>query len=122
MTGARAFRVLRRLDGAVQDGGVNVIPDRIAEMLEQHPLVARAAVRLAPDGGRLKALIVPAGEVAEAVVQTALTAWIAANLSAAEQPRSLTFAAALPAGGYGKPADWQEAAPALSPEPEPALA
>jgi acyl-CoA synthetase (AMP-forming)/AMP-acid ligase II len=60
MAGDRSFHVLRRQDGAVQVGGINVFPSRVAEVLARHPLVAQASVRLAApeQGGRLKALIV----------------------------------------------------------------
>jgi len=51
------FRLIGRHDGAVQVGGVNVIPGQVRVVLMQHPAVANVAVRLMrPDeGNRLKA-------------------------------------------------------------------
>ena len=110
MEGARACRVLRRIDGAVQVGGVNVYPARVAAALATHALVAEARVRLS-EGGRLKALVVPRPADADADgVRRELLAWVAANLPVAERPRSITVLPRLPADALGKPLDWAEAA------------
>jgi acyl-coenzyme A synthetase/AMP-(fatty) acid ligase len=65
--GDRRFTLAGRRDGAVQIGGHNVHPARIAERLRTHPLVADAVVRpMRPDEGtRLKAFIVLAEGVEE---------------------------------------------------------
>jgi acyl-coenzyme A synthetase/AMP-(fatty) acid ligase len=100
--------VVRRIDGAVQVGGVNVYPARIAAALAAHPMVAEARVRLA-DAGRLKALVVP--RLADAdpeTVRAALRVWIDANLPVAERPRSITVLARLPTDALGKAQDWPE--------------
>ncbi|KAA2237947.1 AMP-binding protein [Salinarimonas soli] len=104
----RTFTLAGRRDGAVQVGGQNVHPARIAEHLRTHPLVADAAVRLMrPDEGtRLKAFLVLAPGTDEAEAREALTAWIAGAFSAPERPVALTFGAALPVGAMGKAADW----------------
>ena len=111
MAGARAFHVQRRCDGAVQVGGCNVYPARVALALEGHPLVAQARVRLAAQGGRLKAVVVPRDPAADAdAVRRELEDWIARHLPTPERPRSLVVAARLPVGALGKDGDWMEAA------------
>ena len=111
MAGARTFHVLRRADGALQVGGINVYPQQVACTLEKHPMVAHARVRLASpnQGGRLKALLVPKDPAANAAaVRTAVETWMKTQLSGPEWPRSLTIAPALPQAALGKDADWVE--------------
>jgi long-chain acyl-CoA synthetase len=93
-----------RRDDAVQVGGVNVYPARVAEVLRQHPGVRDAAVRLMrPDeGSRLKAFVVGEGEH----LVPLLEAWAAGRLAVAERPASFTVGAALPRQRSGKLADW----------------
>lgn len=50
------FRPAGRTDGAVQVGGVNVWPERVAATLGEHPAVADCAVRLDPESGRPQGL------------------------------------------------------------------
>lgn len=108
MAGERCFHVLRRRDGAVQVGGINVYPARIAAMLEAHPSVARAQVRLA-EGGRLKALVVRSHRDTDPnKLRAELNAWMASRLAPAEQPRSLTIADDMPTGLLGKHGNWTE--------------
>lgn len=105
----RHFRPVGRRDGAVQIGGVNVFPDAIAARLARHPEVAAASVRLMrpEEGSRLKAFIVPRAPDADPLpLRARLEAWSQAELSAAEQPKSYSFGAALPQGAMGKKADW----------------
>jgi 4-coumarate--CoA ligase (photoactive yellow protein activation family) len=107
--GERAFVPAGRLDQAVQVGGVNVHPAATAAVLERHPGVAQASVRLMrPDEGqRLKAFIVPADAGApEAALAAELTAWARAHLTMAARPVSFTFGSNLPRTKQGKPADW----------------
>lgn len=105
-TGPRSFRLAGRVDGAVQVGGVNIWPDRVAAWLASQAGVAEASVRLA--GPRLKAFIVPDTGTGtdtpslEASLRRAMTA----GLTAPERPVRLTFGAALPRSALGKPADW----------------
>lgn len=106
---ARHFRVLGRRDGAVQVGGVNVHPERIAAVLLEHPEVAEAAVRLMrpEEGSRLKAFVVPRQPGAdEAALRASLAAQVEARLSPPERPRAFTFGPALPLTPMGKRADW----------------
>lgn len=105
MTGPDAFTLRGRRDGAVQVGGINVYPGRVAAALERHPGVAAARVR--PGAGRLKALIVPADPAGDgAGLRRELRAWMARELTVPERPGALTIAAALPTGAMGKDADW----------------
>ncbi|MFY7960829.1 MAG: AMP-binding protein [Elsteraceae bacterium] len=99
-----------RLDGAVQVGGVNVFPTRIAEALTAHPAVAAAAVRLMrPDEGtRLKAFVVPVDPTADLdLLRKELNEWASSALAVAERPRAFRFGARLPTGPLGKPTDWE---------------
>ncbi len=101
------FLPVGRIDAAVQVGGVNVFPERVAATLRAHALVQDAAVRLMrPDeGARLKAFIVPvAGAPADLVA--ALDAHARAQLSSAERPAAYNVGAALPRQRNGKLADW----------------
>jgi 4-coumarate--CoA ligase (photoactive yellow protein activation family) len=107
--GDRHVRPAGRTEGAVQVGGHNVIPARIAAVLAKRPGVAAAAVRLmAPaEGDRLKAFVVPddpAGDLA--ALEAQLWAWIDTNLTVPERPKSLVFGSALPVANLGKAADW----------------
>jgi 4-coumarate--CoA ligase (photoactive yellow protein activation family) len=107
----RSFTVRRRADGAVQIGGVNVFPKHVAETLAQHPMIAQARVRPSQldEGGRLKALIVPRDITAPVdELRRTVQDWMATHLTAAERPRSLTFAVCLPKGALGKDSDWSE--------------
>ena len=104
------YHVHGRLDGAVQVGGVNVFPDRVAEVLRKHPGVAGVAVRLMlpSEGVRLKAFVMahdPATDHNHLLRE--LEALAAEELSTAERPRAYSFGSALPTGPMGKAADWQ---------------
>lgn len=104
----RQFRPLRRTDKAVQVGGVNVYPERVAAVMASHPLVRECAVRLMrpEEGQRLKAFVVPGEGVREDDLRRELKGWMAARLGAAEIPKSLTFGPELPVNPMGKAADW----------------
>jgi long-chain acyl-CoA synthetase len=95
------FRVTGRKDGAVQVGGVNVFPARIADQIKAIEGVSDCAVRLGA-GGRLKAFLVLSAGVDTSRVET----WIAANLSAPERPKGITVGDALPRDALGKLCDW----------------
>lgn len=104
-----AFHVLHRRDGAVQVGGINVYPDKVAQKLRQHPLVADCAVRLMQhtDNPRLKAFVVPAREMETDSLRSHLSLWIQQNLSAPERPVCLSFGKKIPKNEMGKTADWE---------------
>ncbi|QJE73938.1 AMP-binding protein [Aerophototrophica crusticola] len=106
--GLDLFRVGARRDGAVQVGGTNVFPDRVAAILREHPGVADAAVRPFPagEGLRLKAAVVPAAGQDPDALRADLDRWAATRLTPAERPRSLVLLDALPRTTLGKPADW----------------
>jgi tyrosine ammonia-lyase len=103
------IHVAGRRDNAIQVGGVNVFPVRIAAVLEDHPAVAAAAVRPhpVPGGLRLKAFVVPSDPDADPAALTAeLARWADGRLEPHERPRSWTVGPALPRNAMGKPADW----------------
>lgn len=97
-----------RQDGAVQVGGTNVYPARIAALLLARPGVAKAAVRLMKpeEGVRLKAFIVPESQVCTKDLHGELEKWIDTHLFAVERPKALTFGNTLPMNPFGKDADW----------------
>ena len=103
------FRVGPRYDAAVQVGGINVFPSRVAEVLRRHANVSDVAVRLmrADEGNRLKAYVVPASGVDDREAFVAdLERWIDRELAVHERPRAIRVGARLPAGATGKAADW----------------
>jgi long-chain acyl-CoA synthetase len=109
--GDDCFTVGPRRDAAVQVGGVNVFPERVRQVLLEHPLVEDAAVRLMrPDEGvRLKAFVVPrdgAGAGAGAAFTQDLRAWMDVRLAPMERPKAITLGQQLPRGALGKSADW----------------
>ena len=107
-SGAAAFRLTGRRDGAVQVGGINVSPSAVADRLRTRPGVRDAAVRLMRpgEGNRLKAFLVPEDGVDAEALRGAVAAWAAANLSTAERPTAFTLGPALPLTPLGKGADW----------------
>jgi long-chain acyl-CoA synthetase len=106
--GERLFHLAGRIDGALQVGGVNVYPARIAALLAECKGVRAAVVRLtAPEqGSRLKAFIVPDLGVDLIRLEDDIEAWSVQGLSAAERPISFTFGKDLPLTDFGKPDDW----------------
>ena len=106
--GSRTFRLLGRVDDAVQVGGINVHVDRIANLLAGRPGVHAAAVRLRDTkyGARLKAFIVPEPGVDQEDLEIDLADWSARHLSPAELPTSFSFGPSIPTSDLGKPIDW----------------
>ena len=104
----RHFRVAGRIDAAVQVGGINVFPKRVSAVLQTHPLVREAAVRLmtANEGQRLKAFVVPKLGADLGALQTELALWANQHLSVPERPKSYTFGRRLPVNESGKACDW----------------
>lgn len=97
-----------RKDDAVQVGGVNVFPQRIAEQLASLPGVSAARVRLMRpgEGDRLKAYIVPAKGQSASELRQQLLQWSEHHLNAPERPRAFNFGPALPVNTLHKAADW----------------
>jgi long-chain acyl-CoA synthetase len=106
--GGSRFELAGRLDGAVQVGGINVYPDRVAVHLRERLGVRDAAVRLMrpEEGTRLKAFIVPEVAADLTALRADLYAWIDSVLPVAERPTAITFGSSLPKGVMGKIADW----------------
>ena len=104
-TGDRAVRPTGRRDGAVQIGGHNVWPDRVAQILRETDGVAEVAVRLHANG-RLKAFIVPHDAQDPATLSAALDRVVVEKLEDPERPKSFRFGDRLPRGDMGKLTDW----------------
>lgn len=104
----REFTLGGRLDGAVQVGGTNVFPERIAARIKSHPAIADCAVRLmsSHEGNRLKAFVVWKNGVQSSPPSGAFESWLRSEFSAAERPTSVTTGLALPRNEFGKLADW----------------
>lgn len=108
--GQERFRLGGRQDDAVQVGGINVFPARVAAVLLRHPQVAQAAVRLMrpEEGSRLKAFVVPTTGAPDAALFIAdLTRWIDGQLAVPERPKAIRLGASLPVSESGKAADWR---------------
>ena len=106
----RRFVPERRGDNAVQVGGINVYPEKVAALIRTHPLVRDCAVRLMrpEEGARLKAFIVPAlpKEQAAKAFGKSFHTWLAARLETASRPKRITLGDALPTNSIGKSSDW----------------
>ncbi len=116
-TSPRQYHPRGRVDGAVQVGGVNVYPARVAAQLQQLEWIADAAVRPMTDanGTRLKAFVVPAAAPTwtrrqERSWEQDLRDWCAQHLSDPERPAHIRFGQALPVSPLGKHCDWPTAA------------
>ncbi|MCG2594966.1 4-coumarate--CoA ligase [Ramlibacter sp. XY19] len=106
--GERAFTVGGRNDQAVQVGGINVFPARVRDVLCRHPAVADAAVRLMrpEEGARLKAFVVPRGDLDPDEVRRLVRSLVDGELATAERPKAISIGASLPRNAQGKLADW----------------
>lgn len=107
-SGQRRFEPVGRRDQAVQVGGVNVYPGRVAELIGSHPQVMDCAVRLMgpEEGERLKAFVVPRPGADENKIRRELSGLFRSRLDPPERPGSLVFGQALPRSISGKAADW----------------
>ncbi len=104
--GDRSLRPIGRRDGAVQVGGHNVWPGRIADILRAIDGVADAAVRLHVDG-RLKAFIVPDDDDCDAdELRGRIDRAAADQLTGPERPKCIRFGNMLPHDAMGKLCDW----------------
>ncbi len=105
-----------RTDGAVQVGGINVFPDRVAAIIRQHERVADCTVRITHLGGdmaraRLKVFVVPlatSGEtdVTDDGLARELEQYADAHLAPLERPAMWQFGERLPRNAMGKLVDW----------------
>ena len=103
--GDRGLRPTGRRDGAVQVGGHNVWPGRVAAMLRTLDGVVDAAVRL-NDDGRLKAFVVRDETADPGLLSVRIDQAIADRLAGPERPKSIRFGRALPRDALGKLTDW----------------
>lgn len=106
--GPRSFVPGRRRDKAVQVASVNVYPEHVRAVLEEHPGVDQCLVRLMrPDEGyKLKAFVVPAPGWTAHSLRPELRKLAAARLSDVQRPGSYAFGEDIPRGPLGKPTDW----------------
>lgn len=103
------FHVLGRHDGAIQIGGFNVHPEKVAHCLKNHHHVEDAHVRTFDHGGekRLKAFVIPAvNEEDMDQLEIALRQYCRAELNGPEQPLQYRFGDQFPRNDMGKLADW----------------
>ncbi len=104
----RTFTHSRRLDKAVQVGGVNVYPDHVQKLFLEQVGVKDCYVRIMrpEEGARLKAFIVPEQGQDIQALRKVLTSFSRKNLSEAQRPGAYTFGEDIPRGPLGKPSDW----------------
>ncbi|MBO4300092.1 MAG: AMP-binding protein [Desulfovibrio sp.] len=103
----RRFVPQGRRDHAVQVGGVNVFPERVARVLASHPDVYECAVRLMrpEEGQRLKAFVVPTAQATHHLLQE-LRTLARKRLCVEERPSIYTLGKELPRNAMGKLTDW----------------
>ena len=106
----RKFKPERRTDKAVQVGGINVYPERVAALIRTYPHVHDCAVRLMrpEEGTRLKVFIVPDMplDVAAEHFGKSFRHWLAENFKTAARPKRIRLGSELPRNSMGKAADW----------------
>lgn len=102
------FHVCGRRDAAVQVGGVNVFLERVRQVLLAHPQVQEAAVRrmTQEEGERIKAFVVPRGNVDRQALPQVLDRWSAQHLTSPERPKAFAVGDHLPVNALGKETDW----------------
>ena len=103
--GDRTLRPIGRRDGAVQVGGHNVWPERVARELRAVDGIADVAVRLHAHG-RLKAFVVLDPNRDTARLSARIEQVMVTRLADHERPRSFCFGPALPRNAMGKLEDW----------------
>jgi acyl-coenzyme A synthetase/AMP-(fatty) acid ligase len=104
----RHLRPGARLDHAVQVAGINIYPQHVQAVLEEHQGVSQCLVRLMrPDEGyRLKAFIVPKPDWNEQALRESLPLFARKRLDDIARPAHYSFGSAIPRGPVGKPTDW----------------
>ena len=104
------FKPERRTDKAVQVGGLNVYPERVAAVIRTYPHVRDCAVRLMrpEEGTRLKAFIVPDIPLDDAQEHFGkpFRNWLAENLETVARPKHIRLGVELPRNSMGKASDW----------------
>ena len=99
--GARTFHLAGRRDGAVQIGGVNVFPARIAAAIEAHDKVRACAIRVGRHEGGFQRLIahivLSDGRAPSETIARNIDRYCRAKLHPYERPRVYRFEADLDA-------------------------
>ena len=103
--GDSTLRPIGRRDGAVQVGGRNVWPERVANSLRTVDGVADVAVRLHAHG-RLKAFVVPKPDHDPVQLSARIEHFMVIRLADQERPKGFRFGPALPRNAMGKLEDW----------------
>ncbi|MEM6834555.1 MAG: AMP-binding protein [Pseudomonadota bacterium] len=101
------FIVTGRRDGAVQVGGTNVFPIRVAEALDGQVDVKSCSVRFCTTRQRLVAFVVPEDDGADiGLLEDTLRAYCMQQFPAAACPAAYSFGSALPRNEMGKAVAW----------------
>jgi len=87
-----------RHDGAIVRGGFKILPERVVDVLRQHPAVVDASVVGIPDArlGEVPVAAVELSQSAQGVDEDTLIAHLRAQLPPTHVPRELRILAALP--------------------------
>jgi len=106
---SRRFYPVKRKDGCVQVGGINVFPEYIAQKINAHPDIKNCAVRLMnpTEGDRLKAFVVLKGNDLSLYRKNEIKQWIRKQFTGVERPVSVLFGRVLPRNEMGKLKDFQ---------------
>lgn len=104
----RRMRPFARMDKSVQVAGHSVYPKHVSEIIEKHPDVKVCLIRLmTPDEGfKLKAFIVPYGDIDVEKMHADLVVYLCDKLDEHHFPGSFTFGDYVPVGTFGKPPNW----------------
>ncbi len=93
--GERSFNLGGRRDGAVQIGAVNVFPQKVSEIISEHPDIAGCNVRVAQRSGALDRLIAHIelndGITPDQEMAWSVDAWCRQKLRPPERPRIYVF-------------------------------
>ena len=94
-TDERAFTLEGRRDGAVQIGAVNVFPNKIGEIITEHPDIGECTVRVARRSGALDRLIahirLEKNVVPDQAMAWKVDEWCREKLRPPERPRIYVF-------------------------------
>ncbi|MEK7264541.1 MAG: hypothetical protein AAB227_00450 [Pseudomonadota bacterium] len=95
--GDRRFRLGGRRDGAVQIGGVNVFPARIAQKIAEHPEIRRCEISVTKQQNGADRLVVTielnSGAPPSESTARSIDSWCRAKLQPYERPRLYSYAA-----------------------------
>ncbi len=105
----RHFIPEKRQDGAVQVAGYNVFPEKVARKILELTEIKECYIRLDPQAGRLKALLIPNDPDWQTNQQPLLEQvkqFCQQQLKVSERPTSFQLAHQAPSNSMGKMSDW----------------